>query len=132
MGVIPRSIDILFNKLSTKSAGGKRRYSVYCSFLQIYNEKIFDLLSPSQFLPHSFSSAGLQLRFKRHLFAVDNLYTFECKTREEVNKLFSFGVNNRVVSTHCFNHASSRSHTLLTLTVESVDLHNMVNVRANL
>ncbi len=36
-GIIPRSIFSLFSQLP-------KGYFVYCSFLQIYNEKIFDLL----------------------------------------------------------------------------------------
>ena len=37
-GLIPRSISELFNKIDTST------YSVYCSFIQIYNEKLYDLL----------------------------------------------------------------------------------------
>ena len=39
-GVIPRCIDYLFNKLLV----GKKNVTVYCSFLQLYNEKLIDLL----------------------------------------------------------------------------------------
>lgn len=45
-GVIPRCINHLFNGLLK----GKKNVTVYCSFLQLYNEKLVDLLedSPSQ------------------------------------------------------------------------------------
>ena len=48
------------------------------------NEKIFDLLNPTQFLKSNPYSAGLKLRFKYNMFAVENLYTFECKSRKDV------------------------------------------------
>jgi kinesin family protein 4/21/27 len=116
----------LFEKISTEAEKTKRKYSIYCSFLQIYNEKIFDLLNPAHFIEGVPSTAGLKLRFKNDNFVVDNLYTFECKTRNDVFDLFHFGLNNRIVATHRLNHASSRSHSVLTLTVESVDLNNPV------
>jgi hypothetical protein len=57
---------------------------VYCSYLQIYNEKIFDLLNPTQFLKSNPYHAGLKLRYKYNMFAVENLYTFECKSKKDV------------------------------------------------
>ena len=39
-GIIPRCITDLFNKIRNEETG----ISVYCSFVQIYNEKLFDLL----------------------------------------------------------------------------------------
>ncbi len=98
---------------------------MYCSYLQIYNERIFDLLNPAQ-LSQGTDSMGLKLRYKSGAFTVDNLYTFECKTEKDVFDLFHFGLQNRVVAAHKLNHASSRSHSILTLTVESTDPQNPV------
>ncbi len=126
-GVIPRAISYLFARVSAEAEKTRRKYTIYCSFLQIYNERIFDLLNPAHFAEGDSAAAGLKLRFKNDNFVVDNLYTFECKTEKDVYDLFHFGLNNRVVATHRLNHASSRSHSLLTLTVESVDLNNPVS-----
>ena len=41
-GIIPKSIEEIFNELSMKEA--ELGFTVYCSFLQIYNEKLYDLL----------------------------------------------------------------------------------------
>jgi kinesin family protein 4/21/27 len=117
----------LYEKIAKESSKGLRRYTVYCSYLQIYNEKIFDLLNPSQFVDNPLNIAGLKLRLKNGNFIVDNLYTFVCKNKEDVYDLFQFGLNNRVVATHRFNHTSSRSHSLLTLTIESVSLNDAVS-----
>lgn len=99
---------------------------MYCSYLQIYNERIFDLLNPVQFTDNPRAAAGLKLRLKNGNFAVDNLYTFVCRAKEDVYDLFQFGLNNRVVAAHRQSHVSSRSHSLLTLTVESVSLADAV------
>ena len=47
-GLIPRAIDYLFNSLAQLNA----RVAVRASFLEVYNERVFDLLNPSdQSLP---------------------------------------------------------------------------------
>jgi len=43
-GVIPRMINALFKELD-KEENKASKFTVYCSFLQIYNEKIYDLLT---------------------------------------------------------------------------------------
>lgn len=55
-GIMPRCFEHLFNMTSreTKKGGGKIKYIVTCSYLEIYNEKIFDLLDAN--------CKGLQLR----------------------------------------------------------------------
>jgi hypothetical protein len=60
-GLIPRVFDSLFNAIGEKERGSSVsekddtvRYSVKCSFLEIYNEEITDLLDPS--------ASGLQIR----------------------------------------------------------------------
>jgi hypothetical protein len=40
-GVIPRTVREIFGKMAEMK---DVKYTVYCSFIQIYNEKIFDLL----------------------------------------------------------------------------------------
>jgi len=42
-GIIPRSIEHLFQGLQSLMNRNGVSYTVYCSFLQIYNEKLFDL-----------------------------------------------------------------------------------------
>ena len=47
-GVIPRSINKLFRYICSEKYINKQ-FNVYCSFLQIYKEKIYDLLTVSFF-----------------------------------------------------------------------------------
>jgi hypothetical protein len=49
LGVIPRAINDTFNGISTlQTDDPDTKYTVYCSFLQIYNEKLYDLLQDSK------------------------------------------------------------------------------------
>lgn len=43
-GLIPRVLDYIYQINSNKS----QEYNFYCSFIQIYNEKIYDLLNESK------------------------------------------------------------------------------------
>lgn len=75
------------------------------------------------------ASPGLRLRWnQKDEFVVENLYVYECKTAEEVIEHFHHGIKNRVVASHKLNLSSSRSHTILSLRVESVELQNPENV----
>ena len=45
-GIIPQSIETLFSQLFYKmdqDQQGDTQFTVYCSFIQIYNEKLYDL-----------------------------------------------------------------------------------------
>jgi hypothetical protein len=43
-GIIPKAIDEIFIELSEKiNENPDLSFTVYCSFLQIYNEKLYDL-----------------------------------------------------------------------------------------
>lgn len=45
-GITPRAIYSLFKTLGEINGNNEQepKFQIYCSFLQIYNEKIFDLL----------------------------------------------------------------------------------------
>lgn len=76
-GIVPRSIRALFERL-----GDRPRFRVSCSFLQIYNERIYDLFSAAVANPFSVTNrdfasttrTGLKLRWDRsNEFSVENL-----------------------------------------------------------
>lgn len=123
-GVTFRSIKELFDQINAKRTEGGKYYRVYCSFLQIYNEKIYDLLNAN-----SLEGQGLRLRWnKEDQFKVENLFVFEVENYEEARDIFNYGIKNRIVASHNLNLFSSRSHCLFSLTVESLDSENMEQV----
>jgi hypothetical protein len=73
--------------------------------------------------------AGLRIRWtKKDQFVVENLYVFETANDKEVLDLFRYGAQNRVLASHNLNDVSSRSHSIFSITVESQDLRDPVNV----
>lgn len=43
-GIVPRTISNIFSEISKNEDIQAENYTVYCSYMQIYNEKIYDLL----------------------------------------------------------------------------------------
>lgn len=107
--------------------------------MQIYNEKVFDLLNPSSVggltalrkTTNAFDKdqSGLRIRWtKKDQFVVENLYVFECQTAAEALKLFKFGSANKILASHNLNEFSSRSHSIFSLTVEAQDVKSQANI----
>jgi hypothetical protein len=97
---------------------------VKVSFLQIYKEKVFDLLNPVHTLAQRESGkgeefAGLRMRWHptRKQFYVENLFECECSTPDEVLEHYGTGIKNKHVASTAMNVASSRSHTILLITL---------------
>ncbi|KAK7264770.1 hypothetical protein RJT34_32380 [Clitoria ternatea] len=90
----------------------KLKYSCKCSFLEIYNEQITDLLEPS--------STNLQLRedMKKGVY-VENLTEHSVITVNDVLRLLLQGTANRKVAATHMNCESSRSHSVFTCIIES-------------
>eukprot|EP00798_Chlamydomonas_sp_ICE-L_P027733 gene27733-7379_t len=141
VGVIPRAVDALFRAVDRESTS--KRFSVKCSFVQIYKEQVYDLLNPlalnnpvngkQQKEPAGFGqgkrvnpgapagfSGALRMRWsKTEDFYLENLFKCECQTAEELMDMFKSGVTNKVMASHKLNAQSSRSHCLFTIYIES-------------
>ena len=114
-GLVPRSIRYLFDCISRARQGvgdGETTFSVRASFAEIYNEQVYDLLN--------LQSGPLQVRWNiRNGFFVQDLFVVECENVDDVMAVVSEGHRNRRVGSHEMNMDSSRSHSLLTLHLES-------------
>ncbi|KAM6169429.1 kinesin-like protein KIF15 [Rhynchocyon petersi] len=127
-GVIPRSFEYLFFLIEREKekAGAGKSFLCKCSFIEIYNEQIYDLLDSA--------SAGLYLRehIKKGVFvvgAVEQVVT----SAAEAYQVLSGGWRNRRVASTSMNRESSRSHAVFTITIESMEKSNeTVNIRTSL
>ncbi|XP_030335138.1 kinesin-like protein KIF15 isoform X2 [Strigops habroptila] len=127
-GVIPRSFEYLFFLIEREKekAGGGKSFLCKCSFIEIYNEQIFDLLDSA--------SAGLLLRehINKGVF-VDGAVEQVLSSAAEAYQVLSMGWRNRRVASTSMNRESSRSHAVFTVTVESMEKNNeVVNIRSSL
>ena len=127
-GIVPRSVRQIFETIKQESSLGRKKFIVYCSYLQVYKEKVYDLLNKSHLKRLVTDGPGLKLKLVKDVFTVENLYTFECRTAEDILALYHFGIKNKVVASHNMNNASSRSHSMLKITLECVDVRQPDNV----
>ncbi|XP_052194542.1 kinesin-like protein KIN-12D [Diospyros lotus] len=114
-GMTPRIFEFLFARIRAEEESRRDerlKYSCKCSFLEIYNEQISDLLDPS--------STNLLLRedTKKGVY-VENLSEFEVQTVGDILKLLHEGSLNRKVAATNMNRESSRSHSVFTCIIES-------------
>ncbi|XP_077245216.1 P-loop containing nucleoside triphosphate hydrolases superfamily protein [Tasmannia lanceolata] len=114
-GMTPRVFECLFSRIQKEKESRKDeklRFTCKCSFLEIYNEQILDLLDPS--------SMNLQIRedAKKGVY-VENLREYEVSCARDVIQQLVQGAANRKVATTNMNIASSRSHSVFTCVIES-------------
>ncbi|GKB76686.1 kinesin-like protein KIN-12E [Tanacetum coccineum] len=114
-GMTPRVFEYLFTRIQKEREAQREekiQYTCKCSFLEIYNEQILDLLDPS--------SNNLQIRedTKKGVY-VDNLKEIEVTTARDVIQQLVQGAANRKVASTNMNRASSRSHSVFTCIIES-------------
>ncbi|KAK2647075.1 hypothetical protein Ddye_022270 [Dipteronia dyeriana] len=114
-GITPRIFEYLFSRIKAEEESRRDerlKFSCKCSFLEIYNEQITDLLEPS--------STNLQLRedLKKGVY-VENLKEYNVTTVNDVVKLLLQGAANRKMAATYMNSESSRSHSVFTCIIES-------------
>ncbi|XP_072969272.1 kinesin-like protein KIN-12B isoform X1 [Typha angustifolia] len=114
-GLTPRVFEQLFARIDeeqTKHSNKQLNYKCCCSFLEIYNEQITDLLDPTQ--------KNLQIREdNRSGIYVDNLTEENVCSIKDVTQLLIKGLANRRTGATSVNAESSRSHCVFTCIVKS-------------
>ncbi|XVF01191.1 hypothetical protein REPUB_Repub04eG0067300 [Reevesia pubescens] len=114
-GMTPRIFEFLFARIQAEEeirSDEKLKYNCKCSFLEIYNEQITDLLDPSA------TNLLLREEVKKGVY-VENLSEFEVQTVSDILKLLTQGSLNRKVAATNMNRESSRSHSVFTCVIES-------------
>ena len=109
-GIIPRVLNSLFRKLDADEAES----SVKCSFIELYNEELRDLLAPDDNTKLKIYEDGQK---KGHAATmVQGMEESHVKTAAEGIKLLQNGSQKRQVAATKCNDLSSRSHTVFTIT----------------
>lgn len=108
-GIIPRTFEQIFKTIEQSN---NKQYLVFSSYLEIYQEEIRDLLEAK-------SKGKCELRDDRGVGVyVSNLNKYICKNVQEILKVMQEGNKNRTIGATDMNEHSSRSHAILTVTVE--------------
>ena len=109
-GIIPRSISRLFNEISTKP---EYDFNIQISYLEIYNEIMFDLLPEDGKFIGERANIEFQEDNKGNV-SVKGLSKHKVTNEEECFNLLFEGESNRTIS----EQGSSRSHCLFMIQLE--------------
>nr|XP_046188449.1 kinesin-like protein KIF11 isoform X2 [Oncorhynchus gorbuscha] len=115
-GIIPRTLHQIFEKLSENGT----EFSVKVSLLEIYNEELFDLLSPCPDV-----TERLQLfddpRNKRGVI-IKGLEEITVHNKNEVYQILERGSAKRKTASTLINAYSSRSHSVFSVTIHMKEI----------
>ncbi len=110
-GVIPKICQNMFERITKFQKDKNLTYTVEVSYLEIYNERVRDLLNPA--------TKG-NLKVREHPSTgpyVEDLAKLAVRSFQEIEHLMDEGNKARTVAATSMNETSSRSHAVFTLTV---------------
>ncbi|XP_078042053.1 kinesin-like protein Klp61F [Augochlora pura] len=110
-GMIPRSLSHLFDELQLLET---QEYTIRVSFLELYNEDLFDLLSVSD---DGFKIKLYEDTSKKGAVIIHGLEEITIHSKSEVYKILEKGLERRQTAPTLMNAQSSRSHTVFSITV---------------
>ena len=117
-GIIPISCDEIFKRIGENKEPDKT-YEVQVSMLEIYNEKVQDLL----IRPDKRPQGGLKIRESKVLgIFVEGLTKYPVTSYEEISKKMDEGYNNRTIGSTLMNATSSRAHTIVTIEFRQITM----------
>lgn len=115
-GIIRLTVDDIFRKIETSNSRGQYQHNIHISYLEIYNEKIIDLLDLS-------FTGELKIRDDTQFGTkIVGITTSLITSKEQLLALIDRGDSNRKTSSTDFNARSSRSHSILQIRLNTVDL----------
>ncbi|XP_059504836.1 kinesin-like protein KIF28 [Stegostoma tigrinum] len=125
-GIIPMTCDELFKTIHQNQEPNKQ-YQIYFSMLEIYNEKVVDLLAKSK------QSGGLKVRESpQRGFYVEDQMLVPCESYEQVQQLLKEGNTKRITGSTNINTISSRSHMIITIRFKQVFLKDHLTKQSDI
>ncbi len=119
-GIVPISCEEIFNRIK-RSTTATVQYEVMVSMLEIYNERIQDLLIPIKKRP----AAGLKVR-ENKIFGVyvEDLTKHPVDSYDAIFEKMEEGSRNRTIGATQMNASSSRAHTIITIEFRVKEVKN--------
>lgn len=117
-GILPMSLNYLYTKIQSENSELKSM-SVFCNFVEIYNEEVFDLLA----------SDGKNPKFKKKLcvkekdrkFFLPEVSSLKIANIEDFNYALNKGIMKKAHASTNLNQNSSRSHTIFKIILRADD-----------
>ncbi|AAZ11324.1 kinesin, putative [Trypanosoma equiperdum] len=115
-GLTPRSFEHVFDRISSmKATEPNKQFSLYVSFIELYNGKVHDLLARQQ-VPLALKEN------KDKSFFVQGAHIPQVKCIDDIFHQMEEGTERRRVAATELNADSSRSHSVFTLIIECTEV----------
>uniref|UniRef100_A0A914CNA4 Kinesin-like protein n=1 Tax=Acrobeloides nanus TaxID=290746 RepID=A0A914CNA4_9BILA len=111
-GIIPRCLHHVFTELERQELD---EYSVRISYVELYNEELFDLLGSG-----NYDQSRLRIfedPIRKGGVIINGMEEVPVRNRNEVYRLLKMGAERRKTAATLMNVSSSRSHSVFTVTV---------------
>ncbi|CAL6003105.1 Kinesin-like_protein [Hexamita inflata] len=113
-GCMPSSFNYIFEYISQQPSTVS--ISVRASCIEIYNERITDLIS---------QQTDLRIRQKpEQAIYIENLSEHSCGTKEDLQKILEKGYRNQCIKVTKMGQCSARSHTMFIIKLEKTEVVN--------
>ena len=122
LGIIPRVISLIFDEVDKRKT--KAEFLIKCSFLEIYNEELHDLLEPgasggNAVIDRFMQKKDVTIREEKNgNISVYGLREEKVTCYDELAACLDRGSNFRSTASTLMNTCSSRSHAIFTVTIE--------------
>lgn len=119
-GIVPITCNEIFERVK-KQQSETRAFEVSVSIIEIYNEKVQDLLVDIRQRP----AGGLKVRESKTLGVyVQDMTKHPVQSYAEIEKLMDEGYENRSIGSTQMNATSSRAHTIITVEFKQIIFEN--------
>ncbi|KAL4510048.1 hypothetical protein ABPG72_010241 [Tetrahymena utriculariae] len=118
-GILPRSIQTIYEELEKAQEKGIK-YQLRCSYLEVYNEELTDMLSRSG--QSQTSKKPIIQECPKKGIVIQNIIEEPVHSYKEIMKCLQKGLANRKICITQDNNRSSRSHTIFMLNLEQIQL----------
>ena len=117
-GIVPIICEEIFKTIEIRKKDEKKEFEVQFSMMEIYNERVQDLLIPIDDRPVS----GLKIReHKKYGVFVAGLDKHPCDSYEMIQGFMEQGNENRTLASTRMNATSSRAHTIITIELKQIE-----------
>lgn len=114
-GILPKCLNYLYTEIE-KSEGYIKQCNIFCNFVEIYNEDVFDLLANDP--KNAKFKKKLQVKEKdKRFFLQDVIYT-KLTNIDDFNSALSKGIAKKAHAATSLNQNSSRSHTIFKIIIK--------------
>jgi kinesin family protein 20 len=115
-GILPMSLNYLYDRIQNNN--NLKYYKIFCNFVEIYNEEVFDLLSSDGKKNDKLKKKLLVKEKDKRFFLPDVSYS-KIENIDDFNNALNKGISKKTHASTNLNQNSSRSHTIFKIILKS-------------